>query len=78
MLIVRQSAPVLIAGAALGIAGAAAIARIAASRFAGLAGFDLMSVAAVTALLVSVALTASHLPARRATRIDPLHALRQD
>ena len=77
-LIVRQAAPVLITGSALGLGGAMILARVVASRFAGLALFDPASVAAVTALLIGVALTASYLPARRAAAVDPLEAIRAE
>jgi len=77
-LIIRQSAPVLMTGSALGIGGAFVVARVVASRFAGIPLFDLASVAPVTSLLLGAALLASYLPARRASGVDPLNALRQD
>ena len=64
--------------AALGLGGAMILARVVASRFAGLALFDPASVAAVPALLIGVALTASYLPARRAAAVDPPETIRAE
>jgi predicted permease len=67
-------------GVALGVPASVAGARLVASqiRLFGLAFYDPASLAAAGAILAGVALAAGILPARRASRIDPLIALRQD
>jgi putative ABC transport system permease protein len=69
-------APVLI-GVVLGLAGAAAAMRLMASLLFGVTPSDPLTFAAVAAILSVVALAACYFPARRATRIDPVVALRQ-
>ena len=64
-------------GAAFGLIGAFAISRLIASIAPGISGGDLWMTALVTAILVSVASVACYLPARRATKIDPVIALRE-
>jgi putative ABC transport system permease protein len=65
-------------GVALGVIGAFAATRLAASMLYGVAPRDPLTFAGVVALLVLVALGASWLPARRATRVDPIVALRAE
>ena len=65
-------------GAALGLLGAVGLVRFLESAMPGLAGSDAGAVLGATAVLVIVALLACWLPARRATRVDPLVALRSE
>jgi putative ABC transport system permease protein len=65
-------------GVAVGLAGALALGRVMSNLIYGVAASDPLTIAAVTLLLVLVALFASILPAYRATRIDPLRALREE
>jgi putative ABC transport system permease protein len=62
-------------GVALGLAAALAIARVAASLLFGVSATDLGSFAGGALLLVALAMVASYLPARRASRLDPVLAL---
>jgi len=66
------------AGLAIGLIGAAAMMRLLSSFLFGVNPFDPLTYAAVTAGLGLVALVATWLPARQATRIDPMLALRAE
>ena len=66
------------AGVVLGVIGALGATRLAASLLHGVAPRDPLTFVAVVALLVLVALGSSWVPARRATRVDPVDALRAD
>ena len=77
-LIVSQGMVMTLLGLVVGLLGAAASTRLFASLLFGVEPFDLKSYAAVTALLATVALLASALPARRASRIDPMTSLRSE
>ena len=65
-------------GLAIGLAGAAVLARFLVSQLPGAKGVDPLVLAAVALLLGGVALAASWIPARRATRASPLTALRAE
>jgi len=64
-------------GLMIGAAGAAVVARMLASVLFASGGVDPTMIAAAVAMLAGAAAVASYLPARRATRIDPLTALRE-
>ena len=66
------------AGAVLGVAGAVAATRVLSGQLFEVRAADPRVLAAVTAVLLLVALLASWLPARRAARVDPMIALRND
>jgi predicted permease len=63
-------------GAALGLAAAAGLTRLVESLLFGVKALDPATYAAVAVLLIGAAALASYLPARRATAVDPMEALR--
>jgi putative ABC transport system permease protein len=77
-LIVGQSAWLAILGVAAGLLGALALTRLMSSLLYGVGSSDPSTYAAVALLLVSVAVSASYIPARRAMRVDPVVALRYE
>jgi predicted permease len=74
-LVLREGLVLIGAGFALGIVGAIAVRRSIESQLVGVASTDPVVLVAVTATLAIVAALACALPARRATRIDPIVAL---
>jgi putative ABC transport system permease protein len=75
-LVLRDSLATTAAGVACGLAGAAAFTRYLEGMLFALTPLDPMTFAAVAVLFLVVALVASYVPARRATQVDPLVALR--
>ena len=74
-LVLREGLMLIGAGFALGAVGAFALRRTLESQLFGVSATDPLVLLAVTALLAVVAVIACALPARRATRIDPIVAL---
>ena len=77
-LIVRQGLVLALLGVAIGIPAAVALTRMIASRLIGVTATDPATLAAAAVLFVSIALLACSIPARRATKVDPLVALRTE
>jgi predicted permease len=77
-MVVAQSLRRVALGVLVGLAGAAALTRLMSTLLHGVRPGDPATFAAVTTLLVIVALLASYVPAWRASRIDPMGALRDD
>jgi putative ABC transport system permease protein len=75
-MILGQAGKLVALGSLCGLAGAFLISRLLASLMFGISVLDPVTFISVPALLVSIALLASYLPARRATRIDPVAVLR--
>jgi putative ABC transport system permease protein len=77
-LAMRHGLPPAFVGVFCGVIGALAATQLIDSMLHGIAPRDPLTFAGVVALLVLVALGASWLPARRATRVDPITALRAE
>jgi ABC-type antimicrobial peptide transport system permease subunit len=77
-LVLRSAMSLVLVGAVLGLAGAYAATRVMSSLLFGVTPTDLATFIAVPLVLFVVALMASLVPARRATKVDPLVALRYE
>ena len=77
-LVVRSGVKTALIGLVTGMAGAAALASGLRALFYGVEPLDPAVMAGVAALLLAVALIANYVPARRATRIDPMEALHSE
>jgi putative ABC transport system permease protein len=77
-LIIKQGFQLVLLGLAIGLLGAFALMKIISGLLFGVTTKDPMTFAAVTVLLAVIALVACYVPARRATRVDPLEALRYE
>ena len=77
-MITSQGMRLALIGAAIGLALSLALAKVVSSLLIGISGYDLTTFVVVSALLAAVAFIASLLPARRATKVDPLVALRYE
>ena len=77
-LIVFGGARLTLVGIAIGVVGTLAVKKILASMLYGVKATDAATITAVALLLSGVALIACHIPARRATRVDPIVALHEE
>ncbi len=77
-LVLRRGVLLACLGIALGVVGALALRRVMSGLVFGIGPSDPVTLAAASAVLLGVALLASYLPARRATRIEPTSALRYE
>jgi putative ABC transport system permease protein len=77
-LVLASGARLAVVGLAIGLAAALALVRVIRSLLFGVTPFDAATLVAVPVVLGAVALVASWVPARRAMRLDPVGALRED
>ena len=77
-LVLREAALLLVAGLTIGTGLALWAGRTASAMLFGLKANDTATIAAAIALLAVVALIASYAPARRASRLEPMQALREE
>ena len=77
-MIVGEGFRTIAAGVAVGIVAALMLTRTVASMLYGVTATDPVTFAAVALLLVGASLLACYIPARRATRVDPMVALRSE
>ena len=77
-MVVKQGAVLVLLGVGLGLAVALALSRLLSTMLYGVRPTDPFTFAAVTSLLILVAMLACYLPARRATKVDPMIALRHE
>ena len=75
-LVVGHGLKLVVAGVAIGLVGAFALTRVISALLFGVSATDPLTFVATSALLTGVALAASFIPAHRATRVDPMVALR--
>ena len=77
-MVIAQGLKLAIAGVLVGVLSSLALGRILSGFLYGVSPTDPMTILGVAALLIFVALLASYLPAKRATRVDPMVALRYE
>ena len=77
-LVLRQSLVMIVAGVGLGVAGALGAGRVLIQLVEGVQSTGPWTFLVMTSILIAAALFASFLPARRASRVDPMRALREE
>ena len=77
LLVLRQGMTVVLSGVALGVGLAVLLGRALSHFLYGVTGSDLLSLTAASLILLAAAFLACYLPARNASRVDPLVALRE-
>jgi putative ABC transport system permease protein len=77
-MILNQGMRTIVVGIVIGLAGSLVLTRTLSSLLFGVTATDPVTFAAVIALLIATALLACYIPARRATKVDPMVALRYE
>jgi ABC-type antimicrobial peptide transport system permease subunit len=77
-MVISQGIKLVLIGVAIGLAGALGLRRLLSGLLYGVKPGDPLTLVAVSALLIAVALLASYIPARQAAKVDPMVAIRQD
>ncbi len=77
-MVLRQGLELTLAGSVIGLIGAAALTRVMASLLFGVGTMDAVTFSTVPLILIATAAIASYVPALRATRVDPVVALRDE
>jgi ABC-type antimicrobial peptide transport system permease subunit len=77
-MVIRQALELVAAGVSIGLVAALALTRVLTGMLFGIKSTDPLTFACVVAILVGVSLLASYIPARRATKIHPMVALRHE
>jgi ABC-type antimicrobial peptide transport system permease subunit len=75
-MVLRQAMTLVVIGLAIGVTGALAVARVVTRLLFGMGATDPTTFGGVCLILLIVAMVASYVPAWRASRLDPLRALR--
>ena len=77
-MVVRQGMELAVVGIAAGLIGAAVLTRVMASLLFGVSATDAATFSAVALVLALIAMLATYIPAQRATKVDPIVALREE
>jgi putative ABC transport system permease protein len=77
-MVVGQGMTMTVAGTAIGVVAALLLTRLMSSLLFGISAADPLTFLLIPVLLIAVAVVACYVPARRATRVDPLQALRSE
>ena len=77
-MVIREGVLLALIGVGIGLVGSFVLTRFLSNMLFGITSTDPLTFAAISVLLLLVALLASYIPARRATRVDPIIALRQE
>lgn len=77
-MVLKHGFVLVVSGVAIGVAGALALTRFLTTLLFGVTATDTLTFVAVSLILFVIAMLASLIPARRATKVDPLIALRYE